>query len=103
VCGALTAHIARILGDPYLHERYLHAEPGLAGAPASRLPRGSQAVLDALRAAGVPLGTGDISELVALSRPATQIRLKALAEANLIRWAGKSAKDPRAVWELLDK
>ena len=71
-------------------------------ALARQLPRGSQAILDALRAAGTPLGTGDISDLAGLSRPATQQRLRALAEHNLIRWNGKSPKDPRAVWELAD-
>lgn len=71
-------------------------------ALAKQLPRGSQAILDALRAAGTPLGTGDISDLAGLSRPATQQRLRALADHNLIRWSGKSPKDPRAVWELTD-
>jgi ATP-dependent DNA helicase RecG len=80
----------------------LAAIPRLDPRLAAQLPRGSQAVLDALRAAGTPLGTGDISELLHLSRPATQQRLRALAEHNLIRWSGKSPKDPRAVWELVD-
>jgi ATP-dependent DNA helicase RecG len=80
----------------------LAAVPRLDPALARKLPRGSQAILDALRAAGTPLGTGDISDLAGLSRPATQQRLRALAEHDLIRWNGKSPKDPRAVWELND-
>jgi ATP-dependent DNA helicase RecG len=96
------------LSDPIYHQTggtvrlTLAAIPRLDPELAARLPRGSQAVLDTMRAAAVPLGTGDISELLALSRPATQLRLKALADAHLIRWNGKSPKDPRAVWELED-
>ncbi|WP_231642571.1 ATP-binding protein [Nocardia sp. NRRL S-836] len=67
---------------------------------AAKLPRGSQQVLDVLRASANPLGTGDIAEALGLSRPATKIRLKALEDLRLIRWNGKSAKDPRAVWSL---
>lgn len=78
----------------------LTAIPRIDPELAAQLPRGSQTVLDTMRAAAVPLGTGDISELLALSRPATQLRLKALADAHLIRWNGKSSKGPRAVWEL---
>jgi ATP-dependent DNA helicase RecG len=74
--------------------------PRLDPTVAAKLPRGSQRVLDTIRTAGTPLGTGDLVELLGLSRPATLLRLKALEESNLIRWVGKSAKDPRAVWEL---
>lgn len=67
---------------------------------AAKLPRGSQRVLDVLRAAGGPLGTGEIAEALGLSRPATKARLKALEDLRLIRWNGKSTNDPRAVWTL---
>jgi ATP-dependent DNA helicase RecG len=76
--------------------------PRLDPRVAAKLPRGSQTVLDALRTAGTALGTGDIADLVRLSRPATLLRLHALADAELIRWVGKSPKDPRAVWELTE-
>lgn len=66
----------------------------------SRLPAGSQRVLDVLRAAGLPLGTGDLAEALGMSRPATSKRLRALEETNFVRWIGKSPTDPRAVWEL---
>lgn len=67
---------------------------------AAKLPQGSQRVLDVLRAAGSPLGTGEIAEALGLSRPATKARLKALEDLRLIRWNGKSTNDPRAVWTL---
>ena len=70
---------------------------------ARRLPRGSQQVLDTLRAAHRPLSTGDIAEALNLSRPTTKTRLKALQDERLITWIGKSPKDPRAVWALTEE
>jgi ATP-dependent DNA helicase RecG len=78
----------------------LAAIPRLDPRLAARLPRGSQRALDALRAAGRPLSTGDMAEILGLSSPATSKRLKALEAEQLIRWVGKSPKDPRAVWVL---
>ncbi|PWV73179.1 ATP-dependent DNA helicase RecG [Prauserella marina] len=69
---------------------------------AARLPSGSQRVLDVMRAAGAPLGTGDIESALSLSRPATLTRLRALEKEGFLRWVGKSPQDPRAVWELRD-
>jgi ATP-dependent DNA helicase RecG len=67
---------------------------------AARLPSGSEHVLDVMRAADGPLGTGQLAELLALSRPALLYRLRALQSEDLIRWVGKSKQDPRAVWVL---
>lgn len=67
---------------------------------AARLPKGAQAVLDTLQAAGVPMGTGEIAAATGLSRPATIARLQALRGEKLIVWSGKSPNDPRAVWLL---
>jgi ATP-dependent DNA helicase RecG len=78
----------------------LAAVPRLDPRLADRLPIGSQLVLDTLRANDRPLSTGDIAENIGLSRPATATRLKALEAERLIRWSGKSTKDPRAVWIL---
>ena len=68
----------------------------------ARLPDMTQPILDALRIAGRPLSTGDIAELIGMSRPAITTRLKALEAEHLIRWSGKSPKDPRAVWILTE-
>jgi len=78
----------------------LAALPRLHAGQAQRLPRGSQDILDILRAAGRGLGTGDIAEAINLSRPATMKRLRALEAENLVSWHGKSARDPRAYWTL---
>jgi ATP-dependent DNA helicase RecG len=59
-------------------------------------------MLDHLRAAG-PVGTGDLAASVGISRPIALRRLRALEQAGLIRWAGKSQKDPRAVWVVAEE
>lgn len=68
----------------------------------ARLPRGSIATLNALRATEKALGTGDLVQLVQLSRPTVVRQLNALRDENLVRWTGKSAKDPRAQWEVAE-
>jgi ATP-dependent DNA helicase RecG len=80
----------------------LQAVPRLDERVAARLPRGSQQVLDVMRASDRPLGTGDLAEALGLSRPATTTRLRALEAEKLIRWQGKSKKDPRAAWSLVE-
>lgn len=65
---------------------------------ASRMPRGAQRVLDLLRAADTPLGTGDIAEHLEWTRPTVLTRLRALQAEGLIEWSGTSTRDPRAVW-----
>jgi ATP-dependent DNA helicase RecG len=79
----------------------LAALPRLDARLAAQLPTGSQRVLDTLRASG-PMSTGDVASEIPLSRPATLERLRALERAGLVRWSGKSKKDPRAVWILID-
>lgn len=64
----------------------------------ARLPRGSSETLNALRSTARALGTGEIQELVNLSRPTVVRQLGALREEGLVDWSGKSAKDPRATW-----
>ncbi|WIE54670.1 ATP-binding protein [Curtobacterium sp. MCBD17_003] len=78
----------------------LLALPRIDERTSARLPARSQEVLDVMRAADRDLGTGEISQLVGLSRPATKARLDALASEALIEWIGKSERDPRAVWRL---
>jgi len=68
---------------------------------AERLPAGSQQVLNVLRTAGRPLGTGEIAEALEVSRPAAIRRLRALEDAGEVRWIGKSRNDPRAAWALV--
>ena len=64
------------------------------------IPKGALAVLDQLRAAGRPLGTGQIAELVGVARPTAGRYLQALRDAELVIWEGESPKDPRATWKV---
>lgn len=52
--------------------------PRLEPAMAARLPAGSQQMLDTLRAATIPLGTGELAEVLGLSRPTVLRKLRAL-------------------------
>jgi ATP-dependent DNA helicase RecG len=65
----------------------------------ARLPRQSRRIISALREAD-RLSTGEVAEVIDMSKPATQTRLRALQEEGLIEWVGKSPKDPRAYWTL---
>jgi ATP-dependent DNA helicase RecG len=67
----------------------------------ARLPRGSRLIMAALRDAG-SLSTGEVAEMAGVSRPTASTHLRALRDAGLIVWTGKSPKDPRASWSLSD-
>lgn len=69
---------------------------------ASRLPAGAPELLEALREAGRPLGTGELMEIVGRSRPWVRETLEALRDEGQVEWRGKSPKDPRATWALGD-
>ncbi len=76
----------------------LSAEPADRALDA-RLPDEARAIMAALRESP-RLSTGEMSEALGLSRPATIRRLKALRDEGLIEWVGKGSKDPRAYWRL---
>lgn len=61
--------------------------PRLGPTQEMRLPTGSQQILEVLRVAGKGLGTGEISEAISLSRPATTKRLRALQGEGWFRGA----------------
>lgn len=69
----------------------------------ARLPRGSLATLNGLRAAGHPLGTGDLMDILDVSRPTLVRQLNALRDEGLVDWSGKSPKDPRATWAVAEQ
>jgi ATP-dependent DNA helicase RecG len=79
----------------------------LSGEPTDReldaqLVPDARAVSAALRDAG-RLSTGEVAELLEHSRPYALRILRSLATAGVIRWVGKSQKDPRAHWELVPR
>ncbi len=65
----------------------------------ARLPEHARRIMGALREAG-RLSTGEIAEVLEVSRPVVQRELAALREAGVIDWIGRSARDPRAYWRL---
>jgi ATP-dependent DNA helicase RecG len=64
----------------------------------ARLPKRALTVLDEIRKAAQPLGTGDLQSILGFSRPSMTKYLGALRDEGLIEWQGRSANDPRAVW-----
>lgn len=66
----------------------------------SRLTPSGRAVLDALRIAGRPVGTGDLADAADVTRMTATRALAALEEEGIVLWKGTSKRDPRATWEL---
>jgi ATP-dependent DNA helicase RecG len=65
----------------------------------ARLSERARAIMAALREAG-RLSTGEVAEILEISRPVTQRELGTLRELGVIEWVGKSPRDPRAYWRL---
>jgi ATP-dependent DNA helicase RecG len=65
----------------------------------ARLPENARRITNGLREAE-RLSTGEVAELLEVSRPVAQRELGALQEAEIIEWVGKSSRDPRAYWRL---
>lgn len=78
----------------------LDGSPAIDAAVKNALPRGAADLLDLLRDAGRPLGTGQLMELSGISRPTVRKMLAALQDHGLIEWVGLSPQDPRAVWRV---
>jgi ATP-dependent DNA helicase RecG len=76
----------------------LSAEPADRALEA-RLPEGARELLGALRDAE-RLSTSEVAGVLEVGRPTAIRRLRALQEAEMVRWVGKSPKDPRAYWTL---
>jgi ATP-dependent DNA helicase RecG len=92
------------LVDPLYEETSASVRLTLLAEPTNRrfearLPRSSRLIMAALRDAG-RLSTGEVAETIGVSRPTASSHLRALRDAGLIVWMGKSPKDPRASWSL---
>lgn len=66
----------------------------------SKLPKGSDLVLNTIRMSPNGMGTGEIMDKLVMSRPTISLRLKRLEEMGLVTHKGKSPTDPRAIWVL---
>jgi ATP-dependent DNA helicase RecG len=90
--------------DPLYEETPASVKLTLVAEPAdrrleARLPRRSRLIMATLRDAG-QLSTGEVAEAIGVSRPTASSHLRALRDAGLVAWTGKSANDPRASWSL---
>jgi ATP-dependent DNA helicase RecG len=63
------------------------------------LPDSARVITAGLREAG-RLSTGEVKDLLGLSRPVVQRELRTLQEAGVVEWIGKSPNDPGAYWRL---
>lgn len=66
----------------------------------SRLTSSGRTILDVLRVADRPMGTGEVADLAGVTRMTATRALAVLREEGLVLWEGRSAKDPRAAWRL---
>jgi ATP-dependent DNA helicase RecG len=92
------------LSDPIYRQTSGSVELTLLAEPVdrrlqARLPENARRIIEALRDAE-RLSTGEVVELLEVSRPVAQRELGALKEAEIVEWVGKSARDPRAYWRL---
>ena len=78
----------------------LLASDALPAEVVSRLTGSALAILDALRLAGQPLGTGQLAELAGVTRMTATRALTALEQEGIVTWRGTSKRDPRATWSL---
>lgn len=78
----------------------LLAVDALPGEVLARLTPSARSILDVLRLAGRPLGTGDLADGAGVTRMTATRGLAILEGEGLVLWRGTSKRDPRAVWEL---
>ncbi|MGO9448170.1 MAG: ATP-binding protein [Solirubrobacteraceae bacterium] len=92
------------LNDPIYRQGSSGVQLSLLGDPVERaldaqLTDRGRGIMAMLRQAE-RLSTGEIAEALEDSRPVVQRELKALQDAGLIEWVGRSPRDPRAYWRL---
>jgi ATP-dependent DNA helicase RecG len=90
------------LSDPIYRQTSGSVQLTLSAEPVdrrleARLPENARRITAALRN-GERLSTGEVAELLGVSRPVAQRELGDLKEAEIVEWIGKSPRDPRAYW-----
>jgi ATP-dependent DNA helicase RecG len=65
----------------------------------AQLPDNARVITRALRTAG-RMSTGEIKDVLGVSRLTAQRELGILKDAGILEWVGKSPTDPRAYWRL---
>jgi ATP-dependent DNA helicase RecG len=92
------------LTDPVYRQTSGSVELLLSAEPVDRrleerLPDNARAITRALRTAR-RMSTGDIKDMLGVSRLTAQRELGILKDAGIVEWVGKSPTDPRAYWQL---
>jgi ATP-dependent DNA helicase RecG len=92
------------LDDPIYRQASGGVSLSLLAEPAdreldARLSERARAIMAALREGG-RLSTGEVAEVLEVSRPVAQRELGTLRDAGVIDWVGRSPRDPRAFWRL---
>lgn len=92
------------LTDPLYNQSSGSVRLTLSGDPVHReldaqLPDATRAIVQALREAE-RLSTGEVAELIGVTRPTVLRYLQSLQDAGLVAWVGRSKRDPRAYWRL---
>lgn len=91
------------LADPAYHQTAGSVRLTLRASPVDRalddrLPGRWRQAMQIIRDSGRS-STGEVEDALGVSRPVTIRLLRAMEEAGLITWVGKSEKDPRAYWQ----
>lgn len=92
------------LSDPKFIQRAsgvsleLSTKPALSKTVSEQLTASELALYEAIRPIHEGLRTGEIADLVGISRPTALRRLRKLRGLNLIHWDGSSERDPSALW-----
>lgn len=91
------------LADPEYHQTAGSVRLTLRASPVDRalddrLPARWRQAMQIIRDSGRS-STGEVEDALGVSRPVTIRLLRAMGEAGLITWVGKSEKDPRAYWQ----
>jgi ATP-dependent DNA helicase RecG len=88
------------LNDPAYRQTSGSVILTLLAEPADRkLPERARTITGALRNKE-RLSTGEVAELLSVSRPVAQRELAELKDAGILEWVGTSPRDPRAYWRL---
>ena len=91
------------LADPEYHQTAGSVRLTLRASPVdreldARLPARWRQAMQVIRDSG-RASTGEVQEALDVSRPVTIKLLRAMQDAGLIDWVGKSERDPRAYWQ----
>lgn len=78
----------------------LMASDALPTQLTENLPNTARRIIDVLRLAGRPLGTGQIADATGFARPTVLRHLQRLQKLKVVAWEGNSVNDPRASWRL---